>query len=393
MDAYVTGLMLDAMAPAALEVSLAAAGQAEARRAQVDQIWRQRLERADFAADRARRQYQLTEPENRLVARQLEKEWEAALAERQRLGEEYDRFTVSRPRALTPAERDQIRALAEDIPAIWHAPTTTDADRKQLIRHLVERVQVTVLGTSEKAEVQVVWAGGHRTAAQITRPVASLTQLSYYPQLAERACELADAGLTHAQIAAQLTTEGFRPPKRCEAFTAAAVSDLLRAAGAQRPRSPARRPPLAEHEWWLRDLAACLGMSAITLDSWVRRGWAAGYLHPAINRIVVRADPAEVQRLRILHQTPRGQHLRRPWLKNQETSISTAGEGAAAMPTSRRYDSTAACSSRQRDAACRAPGRRRAAGPRRCPCSCGCVPGQLSPGSCTGFRAAAGKRG
>ena len=329
VDAYVTGLMLDALAPAALEVSLAAAGQADARRAQVDQIWRQRLERADFAADRARRQYQLAEPENRLVARQLEKEWEAALAERQRLGEDYDRFTATRARTLTPAERGQIRALAEDIPAIWHAPTTTDADRKQLIRHLVERVQVTVVGTSEKAEVQVVWAGGHRTTAQITRPVASLTQLSYYPQLAERARGLAAAGLTHGQIATQLTTEGFRPPKRCETFTAAAVSDLLRTAGAQLPRSPARRPSLAEHEWWLRDLAAHLGMSHITLDSWVRRGWAAGYLHPAIKRLVVRADPAEVERLRTLHQTPRGQHVRRPWLNNQEASISNAGEGAS----------------------------------------------------------------
>jgi len=159
--------------------------------------------------------------------------------------------------------------------------------------------------------------------------VASLTQLSYYPQLAERARELAHAGLTHTQIAAKLTTDGFRPPKRCEAFTTAAVSDLLRAAGAQLPRSPARRPPLAKHEWWLRDLAAHLGMSHITLDSWVRRGWAAGYLHPAIKRIVVRADPAEVERLRILHQTPRGQHVRRPWLKNQEASINSAEEGAS----------------------------------------------------------------
>jgi len=329
VDAYVTALMLDALAPAALEVSLAAAGQAGARRAQVDQIWRQRLERAGFAADRARRQYQLTEPENRLVARQLEKEWEAALAERQRLGEEYDRFTATRPRTLTPAERSQIRALATDIPAIWHAPTTTDADRKQLIRHLIEQVQITVAGTSEQAEVQVVWAGGHTTTGQITRPVASLTQLSYYPQLAQRARELAHAGLTHTQIAAQLTTEGFRPPKRCQTFTAAAVSDLLRAAGAQQPRNPTRRPALAEHEWWLRDLATHLDMSHITLDSWVRRGWAAGYLHPAIKRIVVQADPAEVERLRILHQTPRGQHLRRPWLTNQQASTDSAEEGAS----------------------------------------------------------------
>ena len=154
------------MAPAALEVSLAAAGQAEAQRAQVDRIWRQRLERAGYQADRARRQYQLAEPENRLVVRQLEKDWEAALAERQRLGEEYDRFTAARPRTLTAAEREQIRALAADLPAVWDAPTTTDADRKQLIRHLVEQVRVTVLGTSEKVDVEVVWAGGHRTAGR-----------------------------------------------------------------------------------------------------------------------------------------------------------------------------------------------------------------------------------
>ncbi|MGE5132506.1 MAG: recombinase family protein, partial [Gemmatimonadota bacterium] len=330
VDDYVTGLLLDALAPAALEISLAAAGQAEARRAQVDRIWRQRLERADYAADRARRQYQLAEPENRLVARQLEKDWEAALAERQRLGEEYDRFTAARPRTLTTAEREQIRALAADTPAIWHAPTTTDADRKQLIRHLVEQVRITVLGASEKVDVEVVWAGGHRTRAQITRPVACLTQLSYYPQLAQRARELADAGLALAQIASQLNTEGFRPPKRCETFTASAVTDLLRAAGIQRPAIPARahRPNLAEHEWWLRDLAKHLAMSHITLDSWVRRGWATGYLHPAIKRIVVRADPAEVERLRALHHVPRGQHNRRPWLKNQAALTNTEQEGA-----------------------------------------------------------------
>ena len=329
VDEHVTGLLLDALAPAALEVSLAAAGQAGARRAQVDRIWRQRLERADFAAARARRQYQLTEPENRLVARQLEKDWEAALAERARLGEEYDRFTASRPRTLTPAELSQIRALAADIPAIWHAPTTTDADRKQLIRHLVEQVRIALIGTSEKVDIQVVWAGGHRTTAQISRPVACLTQLSYYPQLAERARELADAGLALAQIAYQLNTEGFRPPKRCQAFTASAVSDLLRVVGIQRSHIPARahRPPLAQNEWWLRDLASHLGMSAITLDSWVRRGWATGYLHPVARLIVVQACPAEVERLRVLHQVPRGHHNRRPWLKNQEASINTE-EGA-----------------------------------------------------------------
>jgi hypothetical protein len=329
VDAHVTGLLLAAMAPAALEISLAAAGQVQAQREQVDRIWRQRLERAELAAGRARRQYQLAEPENRLVVRQLEKDWEAALAERQRLGEEYDRFTASRPRTLTAAERKQIRALAADLPAVWDAPTTTDADRKQLIRHLVEQVRITVPGASEKVEVEVTWAGGHRTAAQITRPVACLTQLSYYPQLAARARELADSGCTTAQIAERLNAEGFRPPKRSPVFTPNTVTDLLRALGIQRSRTPARRnrPVLDQHEWWLRDLAKHLGMSQVTLDSWVRRGWAAGYLHPQARLLVVRADPAEVNRLRALHQVPRGQHNRRPWLNNQAASMNTEPEG------------------------------------------------------------------
>ena len=296
----------------------------------MDRIWRQRLERADYDADRARRQYQLAEPENRLVVRQLEKDWEAALAERQRLGEEYDRFAAARPRTLTAAEREQIRALAADLPTVWDAPTTTDADRKQLIRHLVEQVRVTVLGTSEKVDVEITWAGGHRTAAQVTRPVACLTQLSYYPQLAARVRELAGSGHTTAQIADRLNAEGFRPPKRSPAFTPSRSATCCGpwASGAPASRPAATRPALAEHEWWLRDLAAHLGMPEITLDAWVRRGWATGYLHPQARLLVVRADPAEVERLRALHQVPRGQHNRRPWLSNQAAFMNTEREGA-----------------------------------------------------------------
>jgi hypothetical protein len=76
-----------------------------------------------------------------------------------------------------------------------------------------------------------------------------------------------------------------------DAFVRNAVSDLLRALGIQRSRTPARRPALAQHEWWLHDLADHLSMSQITLDSWVRRGWADGYLHPQAKLTVVRTPP------------------------------------------------------------------------------------------------------
>jgi DNA invertase Pin-like site-specific DNA recombinase len=329
IDAHVVGLLLEAMGPAALEVSLAAAEQIQAQRAKVEEIWHQRLERADYAVDLARRQYRLTEPENRLVARQLEKDWEQALAARQHLGEEYDRFTAQRPRALTSAERDQIRALAADIPGIWNAATTTDADRKLLIRQLVEAVHVEVLGTSEKVRVQVHWAGGHRTKAEVIRPVAALTQLSYYPQLAARVRELVEAGLTAPQIADRLNQEGFRPPKRLEVFGTQAVRCMMRSMHIRAPQPyQTRGPVLGRHEWWLADLARELDMSKITLYNWIKRGWATAHRHHEITRLwVIEADPSEVERLRALHNVPRGQHNRRSWQTNQAASTILEGEG------------------------------------------------------------------
>jgi len=331
-DAHVTGLLLDAMAPTALEVSLAAAEQIEQQRTEVDRIWRQRLERADYAVDRARRQYRLAEPENRLVARQLERDWEAALAERQRLGEEYDRFTAARPRTLTPAERAEIHALATNIPAIWHAPTTTDADRKQLIRHLVQRVRLEVLGDSERVRVQITWAGGHHSDGELVRPVAALEQLSYYPALAARVRELAAGGHAAGQIARCLNDEGFRPPKRNERFGEQGVRDLLRRLGCiSRQEHAIRRaaPRLGEHEWWLTDLAREIDMPRVTLFSWLRRGWITARQQPDPPRLwIVHADPEEVERLRRLHQLPQGHHTRRPWLHNQQTTIISDQEGA-----------------------------------------------------------------
>src|SRR3954452_15833203 len=173
LDAYITEQVLAAVAPAALQVSLAAAGQAEAERAGLDRLWHQRLECARYAADRARRQYQLTEPENRLVARALERDWESALAEAERLTGDYARFRETQPLVLTTAEREAIRALAVDLPALWHAPTTTDADRKELLRVLIEKITVAVVGDSELVEVTITWAGGYETRGRAGRPAGA----------------------------------------------------------------------------------------------------------------------------------------------------------------------------------------------------------------------------
>jgi hypothetical protein len=283
LDAYVTGQVLEAVAPAALEVSLAAAGQAEAERATLDKLWRQRLERARYAADRARRQYQLAEPENRLVVRQLEKEWEAALAEAGQLEADYQRFTEQQPKTLSASERAAIQALASDLPQVWNAPSTTQADRKELLRILIEKITVAVAGTTELVDVTITWAGGHQTTGQAVRPVARLDQLSYYPALLARVTELAVAGRNNRQIADVLNAEGFRPPKRTSRFTGGQVRTLITQRGirSQRKGRPAVLTSLPPGEWSVPGLAAELGMPTATIYNWIYRGWITAGTLPA----------------------------------------------------------------------------------------------------------------
>ncbi|WP_312870804.1 recombinase family protein [Streptomyces himalayensis] len=336
VDTFVTAHVLAALAPAALEVSLRAAEQVLAERAELEKIWSQRLERAALSADRARRCYRLAEPENRLVVRQLEKDWEQALAAQQTLQEEYDRFTLTRPRTLTAAEQQAITALAGDIEGLWTAQSTTAADRKEIIRALVEQVTVTVLGTSERVTVTITWAGGRTTTGETTRPVALLQQLSYFPQIKERVRELAGQGHRAEAIARRLHAEGFRPVRgRGDRISASAVKEILRELGCLPPPArPRSAPPPGEEpgrdEWWLEDLAAELDMPAVTLYSWIYRGWVnARKESRRPYRWILHAGPTELADLRERRTRPPGWYTRRRWTDTEPPIPAQDGDQTA----------------------------------------------------------------
>jgi DNA invertase Pin-like site-specific DNA recombinase len=315
LDAYVTGQVLEAVAPAALEVSMAAAGQAEDERAMLDKLWQQRLERARYAADRARRQYQLADPENRLVVRQLEAGWEAALAEAGRLEADYQRFTEEQPKNLSAAERAAIQALAADLPQVWSAPSTSQADRKELLRILIEDITVTVAGDSELVDVVITWAGGHQTTGRAVRPVARLDQLSYYPALLARVTQLAAAGRNNQQIAGVLNAEGFRPPKRTSRFTGGQVRTLITQRGirSQPKGRPAVLTSLAPGQWSVPSLAAELGMPTATIYNWIYRGWITARHARGTKNWIITADDQQIRQLRERRARPPGFYTRARW--------------------------------------------------------------------------------
>jgi len=316
LDRYVTERVLAALEPATLELSVAAAQNLERERAELTQLWQQRRERAAYEAERAARQYRRVEPENRLVARQLEREWEEKLAVQQHLEEDFRRFEREQPRPLTAAEVAAIRQLATAIPALWDAPTTTPADRKEILRQVIERVIVTAVGATEQVAVTIEWVGGTRTEGHLTRPVARLEQLSYYPQLCQRLATLAAEGLSAWAIAERLNAEGYRPPKRRERFGPQGVQDLLRRLDLvpPQPRSSAH-PELGAHEWEVRALARHLAMPEITLYSWIWCGWvSARRQEQPPHRWILWADAAEVESLRERRQRPPGADARQRWL-------------------------------------------------------------------------------
>jgi len=299
LDDLVARLVLQALEPAALELSLRVAEDLEAERKQLHQQWTQRLERARYAADRAFRQYRAVEPENRLVARTLERQWEEALAAEAELQREHGRFLAEQPATLSAQERAAIRQLVSDIPALWEAPSTTAAERQAIIRQLVERVVVTVPGESEQVEVQVHWRGGDRTGTTLVRPVARLEQLRYYPELLARVRTLHAQGYAGPAIAATLNAEGWRPAKRRETFHAPMVRSLLARQGLGSPRGARPEVPRAPDEWTVAELAQKLGLAKPTLHAWLGRGLLKGRkVASAAQRVwLIWADQAELARL------------------------------------------------------------------------------------------------
>ncbi len=306
LDALVTRLVLQALEPAALEASVRAASDLACEREALERQWQHRLERARYQTERARRQYDAVEPENRLVARTLERQWEQALADQMRLEGEHERFRREQPQPLSPAEIAAIQLLATDVPALWHA--ATQEERQTIVRLLLERVLVEVIGGSEQVRVECHWHGGNRTAHQLIRPVARLDQLSTYKALLARVGELRREGLVAADVAAVLNREGWRPAKRCDTFNAQMVRKLVAKAGLAAPghRRRKRELPRQTDEWTIRQLADHLGMREPTLYTWVQQGRLRSRLVQvgAAHVKLIHADAAEIAALKAILATP-----------------------------------------------------------------------------------------
>ncbi len=183
LDAAVAQLVLASLTPLAVQTALAVSAELAARATEADQIRATSVQRAQHATDAARRRYLAVDPANRLVADTLEADWNHKLRELAHAQDDYNRASQHQAATISAQQQQRVRALTEDLPALWHNPATPMRERKRLIRLLV--TDVTVIRASEYITAHVRLPGGQhhtltiprpRTAAeQHTTPAATLT--------------------------------------------------------------------------------------------------------------------------------------------------------------------------------------------------------------------------
>lgn len=296
LDTLVSSLVLEVLRPSAVEVSLVMAEDVALERAARHREWALRLEQARYEVERAERQYNAAEPENRLVVRSLERRWEEALIAETRLLEEHTRFLAREPVQLSSDDREAIRRLSEDVPALWHAPATTGAERKEITRLLLERVEVSLQGDTEKGEVICVWAGGQRTRHALRRSVRCTTQLSRHGDLLERIRALSREGRRPSAITRTLVAEGWlsahgRPYRESSVRSLMTRLGLIPARLARPSAVVARN----EGEFTPTEIAARLNMPEVTLYTWIYKGRLAARRAEAADRSLwlVKLDDVE----------------------------------------------------------------------------------------------------
>jgi len=278
VDGEVERLALTALAPDRIALAVAALGELEEEARLLERQWSLKRERTRYEAERARRQYDAVEPENRLVARSLERAWEDRLRQVEQIEAEYAGWRRAQPLALTDADRAQILSLGEDLPRLWNAATTTAAERKQMLRLLLKEVVLDQRRERGQVWIRIVWQTGATSEHRIQRCVHAYTEYAARERLQARVRELNAAQKMDGEIATILNAEGL-VSARGRPFSGAEIHLLRKRWGIPtvkingKEANPQRWP---DGTYSVQGAAKVLTITAQTVFKWLQRGRLTG---------------------------------------------------------------------------------------------------------------------
>jgi DNA invertase Pin-like site-specific DNA recombinase len=275
VDALIEQILLSALAPDQLTLTLAALGQMEQEIQVLERQWHLKRERARYEAERARRQYDGVEPENRLVARSLERLWEEKLRQAECIEQDYERWQREQAGPLTETERREILDLGENLPRVWQAETTTTAERKQILRLVMQEVTLDQKRQRGQVWIRITWQTGAISEHWLRRRVQDYRQYAEPERLEQRVRELNAARQMDAEIAAALNAEGLRSAqgrlfqgKNVHVLRRRWQIPTVKLNGASQ-FNPPRWP---DGSYSVRGAAEVLEISSVTVFKWLHQG-------------------------------------------------------------------------------------------------------------------------
>ena len=213
VDKCVVGCFFEALTPAELDVYNQAMKARNNQWSEIQAAQERELQRLRYEVDLARRQYERVDPDNRLVAGELERRWESALRE---LRDTEERFAKAR------SERDKVvplhiphelqkafQSLGQSLPSLWQQDNLSDSQRKEFLRCLINKVVLRREQKQENVLVRIVWRGGAVSERDVSVPVASNRNLSRFEEMEAKILELEAEGKSDQEIAQLLTQQGF----------------------------------------------------------------------------------------------------------------------------------------------------------------------------------------
>ncbi|HZI03735.1 MAG TPA: recombinase family protein, partial [Archangium sp.] len=275
VDEAVARLFLETVQPPEIELGLAVTREVERQAQEVERQWKLRLERARYEAQLAERRYKAVDPDNRVVARTLEREWNEKLGELEALEREHQQVLRREKVELTNQDRARLLALAKDLSYVWHARSTTNAERKNLLRILVREVVLSPVDVPERAiHIQLLWQTGTCSELSIARRPSSERATS--PEVIKLIGTLAKER-SDREVAAELNRRGLLSGVK-RAWDKEAVRWVRKRYGIRRqsagrrgrPRQPERR---ADGLYSMHGVASLLGVTEPVVRSWVEKGW------------------------------------------------------------------------------------------------------------------------
>lgn len=285
-----------ALAPAELDLLEDVLAAQRADRDRLRQHHADQVARAEYEARFAERQYRAVDPDNRLVAAELERRWELALRAVAEAREAAERAATPPPPAPDPRWREQLRDLGAHLPGLWQSGRLTPEQQKALLRSLIRRIILT-RPAPDTIEVKIVWVSGAITPLAVHPPIHRSANLTDHDALVAQILALSAAGHGDEEIARRLTARGARSARRRAGITAATVGNLRRAAGAVSVTHQFRTRDRIDGHWTIYGLARHLGVTRDWLYERIRRGTLPAARHPVTRHYLIPDDSALLARL------------------------------------------------------------------------------------------------